>query len=330
MAAINPLAILAAAGRHGPALLCGGVLIGLAAPPLASLAKPAMGFAVFVFTLGAFLKVDGAAFRAEAADGRRAVFSMLVWASFGVPCVAYGLIKLLTPPDDLATGILLTALAPPVGSAAAIAAMLGLSAPLALLTTVVATIGAPFYLPPLAAALAGAELAIDPIGLSIRLGVIVGGAAVAAWTLRRFAGGWVAASPHAMTGISVIGLILVATGAMHGMGGLILAAPMQALALLVVAFVANAGLQLLGAVLFAALGRRRALTVGLVSGNRNITLVWAAAAPFLAAHPGVELFFAMSVFPIFMLPLAMRRLVRAIEPANRLPPDVWVPDKVAR
>jgi predicted Na+-dependent transporter len=307
----DPLRILAAAGRHGPALLCGGVLLGLAAPPFAELARPLMGFAVFVFTLGAFLKVDGAAFRAEAAD-RRAVLLVLAWATFGVPLAAYGLVRLLQPGPDLSRGLLLCALAPPVGSAAAVAAMLGLSAPLALLATVAATAAAPFYLPPLAASLAGAELAIDPLALSARLAAIVGGAAAAARLLRRRAGAWVAANPHAMTGVSVLGLILVAIGAMRGMQGHVLAAPAQAVASLGIAFFANAGFQAAGALLFAGLDRTRSLTVGLVSGNRNVTLVWAAAAPGLAEHPGVELFFATSVFPIFVLPLATRRLLAAL------------------
>ena len=183
----DPLKLLAAAGRHGPALLCGGVLLGLAAPPLAEAARPLMSLAVFVITLGAFLKVDGAAFRAEAAD-RRPVLLVLAWATFGVPLATYGLVQLLRPGPDLSQGLLLCALAPPVGSAAAIAAMLGLNAPLALLATVAATVVAPLYLPPLAASLAGAELAIDPLALSARLAVIVGGAASVAWLLRRRAG----------------------------------------------------------------------------------------------------------------------------------------------
>jgi len=310
----NPLSLLAAAGRHGPALLCGGVLIGLVAPLLAELARPLMGLAVFIFTLGAFLKVDGPAFRAEAAD-RGIILAILAWATFGVPLVVYGLVALLEPGPDLALGLLLVALAPPVGSAAAIAAMLGLSAPLALLATVAATLAAPFYLPPLAAWLAGADLAIDPFALSARLGVIVGAAALVAWLLRRYAGRWVADNPQAMTGISVLGLIAVAIGAMRGMQVHILADPAHAAALLALAFLANAGLQCLGALLFGGLDRRRALTVGLVSGNRNVTLVWAAATPFLVAYPGVELFLAMSVFPIFMLPLTMRRLVPAADHA---------------
>jgi BASS family bile acid:Na+ symporter len=325
---VNPLKLLAAAGRHGPALLCGGALIGLVAPPLAELARPLMGLAVFVFTLGAFLKVDGTAFRAEAAD-RRTILLVLAWATFGVPLVTYGLVQVFRPGPELSQGLLLCALAPPVGSAAAIAAMLGLSAPLALLATVVATPATPLYLPPLAASLAGAEVAIDPAALSARLALIIGGAAATAWLLRRHAGGWVAANPHAMTGLSVLGLIVAAIGSMRGMQGHILAAPAEALALLGLAFLANAGFQVIGGVLFAGLERTRALTVGLVSGNRNITLVWAAAAPALAEHPGVELFLAMSVFPIFILPLVTRRLLAAVDWA-RAPATPPVPMRVPR
>src|SRR4051812_9028023 len=57
--------VLAFAGRNGPAMLFGGVLLGLVAPPLADAARPLLGIAVFVFTLGAFLKVDLASFQKE-------------------------------------------------------------------------------------------------------------------------------------------------------------------------------------------------------------------------------------------------------------------------
>lgn len=303
--------ILAFAGRNGPVLLLLGAFLGLLAPAFAAAAYPFMGAAVFVFTLGAFLKVDGAAFRVELRE-RKDLILILAWVIMGVPLLTLGLVQVLDLGADLALGLMFNTLAPPVGSAAAIAAMLGLSAPLALLATIVATLAAPLYLPPLAAELAGADLAIDPFTLALRLGTIVGGAASMAWLLRRFAGRWVAANPNAMTGVAVCGLLLVAVGAMRGVREQIAAAPGQALLLLGLAFLANAGLQLAGAMLFAGSGRDRALTVGLVSGNRNITLVWAAAAPFLAHRPGVELFLAMAVLPIFMLPALSRRLIHGL------------------
>jgi hypothetical protein len=51
-----------------------------------------------------------------------------------------------------------------------------------------------------------------------------------------------------------------------------------------------------------------ALTVGLVSGNRNVTLVWVVVAPWLGGLPLVEAYLAASVFPIFMLPLLTKML----------------------
>lgn len=296
---------LAFAGRNGPLLLFGGVLIGLVAPPLAEAARPLLGLAVFVFTLGAFLKVDLPAFRRETT--RRAwIAAVLAWTTLGVPLVMLGLVRLFQPGDALAQGMMLCMLAPPVGSAAAIAAMLGLSAPLALLATVAATVLSPLYLPPLASGLAGYHLQIDAAAMAARLAVIVGGACLCATLLRRYAGGFVAQNPHAMTGVAVLGLILVAIGAMRGMQGYFLDQPAEVARVLVLAFAVNAGFQVLGAALFWPAGRLPGLSVGLVSGNRNVTLVWAAAGASLAGAPEVELYLAMSVFPIFMMPALTR------------------------
>lgn len=296
---------LAFAGRNGPAILFGGVLIGLVAPPLAEAARPLLGVAVFVFTLGAFLKVDLPSFRQEV-ENRTWIALALAWTMFGVPAATFGFINLFDMDPNLEQGLMLCMLAPPVGSAAAIAAMLGLRAPLSLVATVAATLVSPFYLPPLASWFAGCHLSLDPLGMMERLLVIVGGAGLCSALLKRYAGGFVARNPHAMMGIAVIGLILVAIGAMRGMQRYVLEHPVEVVRSLAIAFAANAGLQLLGAVLFAPAGASRALTVGLVSGNRNVTLAWAAAGASVAAHPRVELYLAMSVLPIFMLPALLQ------------------------
>jgi predicted Na+-dependent transporter len=243
---------------------------------------------------------------------RRWIAAVLVWYTFGMPLVMLGLVRLFAPEPDLARGLMLCMLAPPVGSAAAIAAMLGLSAPLALLATVAATIVSPIYLPPLAMWFAGYDLAIDPFGMLGRLLLIVGGACATATLLRRYAGRFVAENPHAMTGVAVLGLILVALGAMRGMQAYFLLHPQEVAGFLALAFAVNAGFQVLGISLFAPAGRMRAMTVGLVSGNRNVTLAWAAAGAGLLDHPRVELYLAMSVFPIFMLPAPSRWLVKRL------------------
>lgn len=113
--------LLGFAGRNGPLMLLGGVFLGLLAPPLADAARPLLGLAVFIFTLGAFLKVDMPSFRAELVRPGW-IAAVLLWSTFGVPLVTLALVRLLGCGPELGEGMLLAMLAPPVGSAAAIAA----------------------------------------------------------------------------------------------------------------------------------------------------------------------------------------------------------------
>src|ERR1700722_13940705 len=194
------LDLLAFPGRNGPVILFVGVLIGVVTAALADAARPLLGLAVFVFTLGAFLKVDLASFRKELERPAWAA-CMLTWTTFGVPLAMLGLVRLVQPQAGLAQGMMLCMLAPPVGSAAAIAVMLGLSAPLSLLATVAATLVSPLYLPLLASWFAGYQLHIDPVAMTAPLLLIVGGACACATLLRRYSGRFVVQNPHAMPGI---------------------------------------------------------------------------------------------------------------------------------
>lgn len=307
---------LAFAGRNGPAILFFGVLIGLVLPDLAASAAPLMGTAVFVFTLGAFMKVDRKAFQEEVSRPA-VVVPALLWCSVGVPAVAVAVAATGVLPAPIAAGLVLCMLAPPVGSAAAMAAMLGLRPALAMLMMVCVTLACPFYVPQAAVWFGVVGLQIEAVTLLMRLMTIVGGAFICALLLRRFAGDAVRRNPHAMTGIAVVGLLVVGVGAMHGMQVRFLQEPRHVFEVLAIAFAANAVFQLLGAAVFARCTRIDALTIGFLSGNRNVTLIWAAAAPALALQPEIELYVAMSVFPIFMLPLLMRRLLKQRNAAPR-------------
>lgn len=300
------LRLLELAGRKGPLVLLLGVGVGVLAPPLAEAARPLMGVAVFCFTLGAFLKVDAADFRAETArPGLLA--ALLLWSALGVPLLAVAAVRVSGRSDELTEGLLLATIGPPVGSAAAVAVMLGLSAPLALFASVAATLAAPLTLPALAAWGGGPMLSVDPWRMMANAAAIVLGAALASILLRRFAGGFVRANPQVMTGVAVAGLLLVALASMRGMQPLLLEEPGRVLGVLAVAFAINIALQGLGALLFAGAGPMAALTAGLVCGNRNVTLAWAAAGTGLATD--TELGLAMCVFPIFMLPALFRWLI---------------------
>ncbi len=293
-------------GRNGPFLLFVGSLVGLLSPALTELARPAMGAAVFVFTLGAFLRATRASLVEELTRPRR-LAAVLSWTTLGVPFVAWAFTSHVRLPAGVALGIALCMTAPPVGSAGAIAAMLRLNVAMAVVGTVAASALAPLFMPAALAASGTAGWQIDSLALFERMATLIGGAAIAAALLRRFASQWIDRHPEALTGASVLGLIVVAIGVMHGMQPLLVEHAGTVGEMMLIAFAANVALQLLGAVLFSPLGWRDAATVGLLSGNRNVTLVAAVLAPWLSGLPEVRLYIAASVFPIFMLPLVISK-----------------------
>lgn len=294
-------------GRKGPLLLFAGSLVGLLCPAMAGMARPAMASAVFVFTLAAFLKATRASLVEELTRPRRLV-AVLVWTTVGVPFVAWGFASHVGLPAGAALGMAICMVAPPVGSAGAMAAMLRLNVALAVVGTVAASALAPLFMPVALAASGTAGWQIDSLALFQRTATLIGGAAVVAALLRRFACEWIDGHPEALTGASVLGLIVVALGVMHGMQPLFVEHAGKVGETLLIAFAANIGLQLLGAALFSTLGWRDAATVGLLSGNRNVTLVAAVLAPWLSDMPEVRLYIAASVFPIFMLPLLLSKI----------------------
>jgi hypothetical protein len=69
----------------------------------------------------------------------------------------------------------------------------------------------------------------------------------------------------------------------------------------------NLGVGLVGALLFSSWGAKEAFTVGLVSGNRNVTLAWAAAGSTLPV--ATEAYVAACVLPVLALPLAIKSVL---------------------
>jgi ACR3 family arsenite transporter len=113
---------------------------------------------------------------------------------------------------------------------------------------------------------------------------------------------------RAATGIAVIGLIIVGLATSQGIRAHWTNNPLSFDVMLAAAIVANFGLCALATLIFAKLGLQTAGTIGLVTGNRNVTLVWAAASfglPSLA-----EGYVAASVIPVLALPLIIKLCLR--------------------
>lgn len=303
--------MLAFLGSHATWVLFVGVFIGLALPDLASLARPLLAPAVAVLLTATLVRVD---WQVMLAHIRRPWVTGLVtaWLLIGSPLLAAAVLLASPTPESLTTALVLMAAAPPILSASPIAIMLGLDGALALVTGLAATLLAPLTVPPLALALLGLELEIGVADLMLRLSAIVAASFAAAFVIRRLIGRerLPRVTAH-LDGIVVVVMLIFAVAIMDGVTETLMTRPATVGLWLLAAFIANPALQLAGALAFAWLGRRSALTIGLVSGNCNMGLL-------LAAFPAgtdfdVVLYFAVAQLPMYMLPAILlpfyRRLV---------------------
>lgn len=294
------------AGKNGAWVVIFGVVLGFSFPFLSNITRPYLSIAIFLFTFGSFLKLDFAAFRRQMQE-TRAVALMILWATFGVPLGVFAIIVLFHPGPDLTQGLLFWSLVPTSPACVAFATILGLRTPLALLATVAATAASPFYLPWLAAALGGFQVTVNPAAMSLQLLLIVGGAGIAAGLVKAFAAQFVRDNPDAMTGIAVFALVLAGMGSMRGMQAYFLAQPVTAVKLLLLAYTVTLGFQCLGTLLFWRSARSSALTAGLISGTRTITLAWVVLGNDVL--PLADVFFAAGMVAKYTCPALTKALI---------------------
>ncbi len=304
--------LLAFLGGHATWVLFVGVFLGLALPSLSALARPLLAPAVAVLLTATLVRID---WQVMLGYLRRPWLAALItaWLLLGAPLVTAAVLTLLPLPGALTTALVLMAAAPPILSAAPIAMILGLDGALALVAGLAATLLTPLTVPPLALALLGLELDIGVVEFMSRLSLVVAAAFAAALVIRRLIGR--ERLPRVAThldGLVVAVMLVFAVAIMDGVTATLMTRPMTVALWLAVAFVANPALQTAGALAFAWLGRRRALTVGLVSGNCNMGLLLAAFPP--GTDFDVVLYFAVAQLPMYMLPAVLlplyRRLVR--------------------
>lgn len=306
-------AALAFLGRHATAFMAGGVLLGLAVPPLAALAKPLLVPTLLIPLTLALVRLDWGAIAAW--RQRPLVVALLIAWLLGVAPV---LVWLATVPLvhagfplPLQVALVLMAASSPIVSSVAIALMVGLDATLAIVAVLVATALVPFTLPPIAQALTGIDLDIGLGAFMLRLALLVGSAFAVAWVVRRCVPATtLARNTDLLDGLTVVNLVLFGLAIMDGVTAFAIARPGYAVAALVAAFAFNLALQALGYAAFCSLGRRSALAVALVSGNCNMGLVLVALQGQAAFD--VVVFFALAQIPMYTLPALLARAYRRL------------------
>lgn len=309
--------ILAWIGRQRTRALPAVVLIGIAVPPLGALMRPYVTEAVIGLLILAFLRIDGAAFRSYV---RRPgiVIAATVWTSGVMPllfALACALLGVPQASPALYLGLMLQAVASPMMSAPAFAALMGLDATL-VLTTLIASSAITPLTAPLFGALLGLPLTISPLTHGLTLFAILAGSATVGLLLRRLMGPVrVANRRDEIDGLNILILTVFAMALLGEIGPQLVAQPLRLLALTALAFAVFLGIVAVTYAVFALApgGRarpRRALALAMLTAQRNMALMLASTGGLL---PDLTwLYFAVSQFPLFLTPHMMRPIARLL------------------
>src|ERR1700676_4830717 len=283
-----PVRALAWLGAQGTRAIAALVFVGIAVPPLGELLRPLVTEAVFLLLCISFMRVDIRALRDHL---RRPgiVLAATAWTTLGVPlitgagCLAAG-VDARSP--DLYLGLMLQAVASPMMAAPALAAVMGLDATLVLITLVTSTALIPITAPLFAYAFFGAALTLSPLGLGLKLTVILAGSLLVAGAIR-WSVGAAAISRHkpAIDGFNILILFVFVAAVMGNVVGVT-------------------------TLIFRRIGPERAVAIGLMVSQRNMGLMVAATDGLL---PGTTwLYFALSQFPIYLSPQLLKPVVRKL------------------
>ena len=302
--------LLEFAGRHATKFLALGVLIGFALPPLAHAARPALLPAMLIPLTLALVRVE---WRTLAAYSRSPglLSAAIGWTLIASPVITWCAVRGLGAPAGLTEGLTLMAASAPIFSGAALALIVGLDGALAIVVIVFCTALIPFTLPTLVLSLLGLKLEIGLAVFMERLAAMVGTAFAAAWIVRRFLRAeTIERHANLFDGIAVCLLVVFAIGIMDGVTAYAFARPGYVILATAAAFVANIALQVLGTIAFLRLGLKRALTLGLLSGNCNMGLVLIALAD--KASFEVLVFFGVAQLPMYILPALLTPVYRRL------------------
>ena len=299
--------LLAFLGKHVTKFIAASIFLALVLPDLATVMRPLLAPAVWGLLFMAMLRTDWAATR-EHLKRVPVVMASVAWLLVLSPVVLWLFLKAVgVEGPGIASALILMAAAPPLMSTPVLALIIGLDGAFALVLMTSATFLAPFILPVLTLGLLGLDLEISSSTLSLRLIGFIGSALLAVMLARRIlTPARLAAVALPADGLVVVLMLVFAIGIMDGVTAALIADPVHVMAVIVIAFVANAMFQVITAAGFAWMERPAAFTVGFVSGNRNMGLLLAVLP--VGLHPDIVLYFAMAQFPIYIFPLLLKPL----------------------
>ena len=311
-----PVAALAWLGRQGTRALAASIFLGLALPQLAAYVKPFLGETVFVLLLFSYLRTDPAAFSRYLRSPRLTLLVSL-WIMVAIPLLfgaIYAGAGLRESMPALYTIMIMQIAITPITSSAAFAALMGLDVAFSLAALIVSNALSPLTTVAFSYLFLGTS-AFSPLELGVKLFLFFGGAAAVAYGIRRIAGQErIEREGDIIDGLNVLAMFAFAVAAMEAVPRNVMADPLFALELLGLIVLVSCALIGLSVLVFLRSGLDRGLAIGLLAGFRNVGLVMATLGSTL---PDMAWFyFAMSQFPIYIVPALLKPLAKRFQQAR--------------
>jgi predicted Na+-dependent transporter len=295
-------------GARARWVLAVGVLLAFLIPEASRLLRPILPALVAGILALAMMRIDMAAAAREAMRPRQIAGSLLLLAMLmpGMMVLLLWLHAILDLPEGDRAFLIAFCVAPPIASSGALALILRFDAARAVQITVIATLLTPIIGPATVAWLAPGALDIPAMDIAQRLATIIISAVVLALLLRRAMGpARIAQQARALDGIAALALLTFVIPLFDGVTSTIRANPGEAARVMLMVTLVNLG------ALFAvrALAGRftahaTAGTLGLIWGNRNVALYFAA----LPYDPAFSLAVALYQIPMLATPLILSAL----------------------
>ena len=293
-------------GRHGTVLMPLGIVAGIMMQPLAHLLFPLLPLTVYAMLTIVLTRLDVE--RAIAHIRKPKVFIVsLIYGFLLLPLVISLIVTALPLSPGLSAALVIYGTAPPNYAAAALAFVMGLDGALTVATIFASTALHPLVTPVFTELFVGEHIRLSAIELGLRLAGLIGASVASAWARATWLGpARRKAATGIFDGINVLIMVVFAIALMAGIPERVIAQPLYALSMILLATGLHLGLNLLTVSLFYVAGRERAMTFGYAHAGRNIAVVMGVLGS--AAPPDAWLFFAMLQFPIYCLPMLLKPL----------------------
>jgi hypothetical protein len=310
---VKPVQALGWLGRQGARAVAILVFVGVVAPPIGTVLKSFVTEAIFLLLCISFARLDVLSLRKHL-QKPGIIVAATAWTSLAVPSI-FGVVCLMTGVEahspDLFLGLMLQGVAPPMMASPALVALMGLDSTLALIGLVSSTALVPLTAPLFIYAFASSVNTLSPLTLGVKLFAILAGSMFVGLGTRRIVGSATIEKYHdEIDGLNILLMLVFVTAVMSTVASRFIEAPIDSIALTLLAFAVFFALFGLTNLVFCRTDRETAFVFGLMASQRNMGLMLATTDNLL---PGLTWFyFALCQLPIYLSPQLLKPAARRL------------------